>query len=173
MLMIRYAFRFRVQREIYARSAGPGLHPGAAEYSSLFKYYGLSIRLLRARQPDAACHVDYQPGPEISYSSSRTQVNHVSGYFWTFLNAQPSRPITFVLDHFCKNLPGRWNKTEERIYTEVKELVSNSSVKSVLWFYHGPRCLFFLTILYANQQSCFDILSGNFWVTERYTSRRS
>lgn len=78
MLMSEYAFRSRVQREICARSAGPGLHPGAAEHSSLFKYHGLPIRLLRARQPDAACHVDYQPGSEIGYSSSGTQVNHAS-----------------------------------------------------------------------------------------------
>lgn len=130
MLMIGYGFRFRVQREIYARSAGPGLHPGAAEYPSLFKYHGLPIRLLRARQPDAACHVDYQPGSEISYSSSRTQVNHVSGCFWTFLDVQSPRPIMFVSDRFCTNLPGRWNKTEELTDAEVKELVSNSRVKS-------------------------------------------
>lgn len=77
-LMSGEYFHFRVQREICARSAGTGLHPGAAEHPGLFKYHWLPVRLLRARQPDAACHVDYQPGSEIGYGSSGTQVNHVS-----------------------------------------------------------------------------------------------
>lgn len=66
-----------MRREICARSAGPGLRPGAAEHPSLLEHHGLSIGLLGARQPDAARHVDHQSGSEIGHSGPGAQVSHI------------------------------------------------------------------------------------------------
>lgn len=115
-----------MQREICAWSARSGLHPGAAEHPGLFKYHGLPIRLFRTRQPDTARHVDYQPGSEIGYGSSGTQVNHASRNH--VLGFAPECPVVavsrVVFDNFCVKhyyyfLPKHYfplNETRELIF---------------------------------------------------------